>query len=108
VADLVHRAYRRVALEFTSPVDPVEFSRLAGVSELAADGTRITFKVEGDLDGVVKAAARHTVHDVEVTEPTLEEVFLTYYGRGGERGRGGDPGRGGDHGGSADQREDPR
>jgi hypothetical protein len=30
---------------------------------------------------VVKAAARHTVVDMELTEPTLEEIFLTFYGR---------------------------
>ena len=85
VADLTRRAYRHVSLEFAAPVDAAEFRRLAGVSELAAEGSRITFKVEGDLDAIVKAAARHTVHDIEVTEPTLEEVFLAYYGRDGAR-----------------------
>ncbi len=85
VADLTRRAYRHVTLEFTAPVDPAEFERLAGVSELASDGTRITFKVEGGLDAVVKAAARHTIHDIEVAQPTLEEIFLTYYGRDGTR-----------------------
>ena len=44
-----------------------------------ADGNRISFKAEGALDAVVKAAARHTVRDLEVAHPTLE-VFLTYYG----------------------------
>ena len=48
-----------------------------------AEGNRISFKVEGDLDPVVKAAARHTVRDIEVAQPTLEEVFLTYYGADG-------------------------
>jgi ABC-2 type transport system ATP-binding protein len=83
VADLTGRAYRHVAIEFAGPVDESEFRRLAGVSELVAVDNRITFKVEGDLDPVVKAAARHAVRDLEVTRPTLEEVFLTYYGREG-------------------------
>ena len=43
----------------------------------------MSFKVFGDLDAVVKAAARHTVKDMELTEPTLEEIFLTFYGRNG-------------------------
>jgi len=30
---------------------------------------------------VVKAAAHHTVLDLELTEPTLEEIFFTYYKR---------------------------
>jgi ABC-2 type transport system ATP-binding protein len=29
---------------------------------------------------VIKAAARHTVTDMELVHPTLEEIFLTYYG----------------------------
>ena len=37
------------------------------------------FQVSGDIDAVVKAAARHQVRDLEVTRPTLEELFLTYY-----------------------------
>ena len=85
VADLIGRAYRHVTIEFAGPVDESEFRRLAGVSELVAADSRITFKVEGDLDPVVKAAARHAVRDLEVTRPTLEEVFLTYYGRGESR-----------------------
>ena len=83
VSELTGRAYRHVSLEFDTPVDPSEFGQLPGVSELVAAGNRISFKVEGDLDPVVKAAARHTVRDVEVAQPTLEEVFLTYYSADG-------------------------
>jgi ABC-2 type transport system ATP-binding protein len=83
VADLIGRAYRHVSLEFDAPVDPSEFERLAGVSGLVAAGNRISFNTEGDLDAVVKAAARHAVSDLQVTQPTLEEVFLTYYSKDG-------------------------
>ena len=31
---------------------------------------------------MIKTAARHTVTDIELVRPTLEEVFLTYYGSG--------------------------
>ena len=85
VADLTGRTYRHVSIEFGAPVDPTEFDRLAGVGELVAEGSRISFKVEGDLDPVVKTAARHSVRDIEVAQPTLEEVFLTYYGANGSR-----------------------
>ena len=83
VADLIGRAYRHISLEFDAPVDPSEFGRLAGVSGLVAVGNRLSFNTEGDLDAVVKAAARHTVRDLQVTQPTLEEIFLTYYARDG-------------------------
>jgi len=85
VAQVTHRSYRHVELEFADPVDPGEFARIPGVSELVVAGTRLTFRAAGDLDAVIKAAARHTVTDIELIHPTLEEIFLTYYeGDGGE------------------------
>ena len=83
VGDITGRGFRHVTLEFAQPVDPVEFRRIPGVDELERDGNRLRFKASGDLDRVVKAAARHTVTDIELTRPTLEEIFLTYYGRNG-------------------------
>ena len=82
VAELRGRAYHHVAIDFEAPVPREEFERIPGVSELEVDGTRVSFKVTGALDPVVKAAAAHTVIDMELTEPTLEEIFLTFYGRG--------------------------
>ena len=38
------------------------------------------------MDALVKAAARFEVLDVESHEPSLEDIFLTFYG-----GDGGDP-----------------
>ena len=85
VAQMRERAYRDVTIRFAVAPDPAEFERLPGVGQLRADGDTLHFHVRGDLDPVVKAAARHEVRDLEVTRPTLEELFLTYY-RGGEPG----------------------
>ena len=82
VADITARSYRHVTLEFAEPVDPSQFSRLPGVIDLVNDGRRITFKATGELDPIIKAAAAHTVTDIELSHPTLDEVFLTYYGGG--------------------------
>ncbi len=80
VAEITGRSYRHVALEFAERVDPDEFRRLPGVIELVSTGRRIAFKATGELDPVIKAAAGHTVTDIELVHPTLEEVFLTHYG----------------------------
>jgi ABC-2 type transport system ATP-binding protein len=81
VAKLRGRAYHHVSIEFDSAIEGAEFGHLPGVRDLEADGPHISFKAAGALDPVIKAAARHTVLDMELTEPTLEEVFLTFYGR---------------------------
>ncbi len=83
VAELRGRAYHHVSIVFDAPVEDAEFAWIPGVSELESDGPSISFKVSGALDPVVKAAARHTVIDMELIEPTLEEIFLTFYGRDG-------------------------
>ena len=85
VADVIGRSCRHVTLEFAQPVDPEEFRQIPGVSELTAADGRLTFKAFGDVDLVIKAAARHTVTDLDLTRPTLEEIFLTYYGEDGSR-----------------------
>jgi ABC-2 type transport system ATP-binding protein len=80
VEEMRGRAYRHVAVRFSHVVEPAVVSRIAGVQEVAADETTLRFRVQGDLDPVIKAIARHRVLDLEVTRPTLEELFLTYYG----------------------------
>ena len=40
--------------------------------------------MQGELDEVVKEAARHTVINVETREPSLEEIFLRAYRDGDE------------------------
>lgn len=66
-------------MRFGHAVAPTELAGVPGVEEIAADGTTLRFRVLGDLDPVIKAIAAHQVLDLEVTRPTLEELFLTYY-----------------------------
>jgi len=79
IADLLGRTRHRVEVELERPDGFSELRALPGVSELEVDGARASFRFAGDPDPVVKALARHTVLDLEIAHPTLEEVFLTYY-----------------------------
>ncbi len=79
VTDLLGKTQRRASVEFAEPVDLEELRAIPGVSDLDASDGRVTFHVTGDLDAVVKAISRHTVADLELAHPTLEQVFLTYY-----------------------------
>jgi ABC-2 type transport system ATP-binding protein len=81
VDDLIARSYRRVRIEFAAPVDPLEFESLAGVNAFERDGNAVSFTISGDLDPIVKHAARHEVVDLEVTHPNLEEIFVAMYGQ---------------------------
>ncbi len=83
VTEMRGRAFHHVSIDFDESVPVQEFAQIPGVWELRRDGPHVEFRVSGALDPVIKAAAGHTVLDMELTEPTLEEIFLTYYGRNG-------------------------
>jgi ABC-2 type transport system ATP-binding protein len=74
------RALRRVEIHFDGPVPAEQFRTLPGVRDVvAADGV-VRCTVTGALDPVIKAAAGHTVVNVVSHEPSLEEIFLAFYG----------------------------
>jgi ABC-2 type transport system ATP-binding protein len=75
------RAYRHVTVRFAHAVTAAELDGIAGVEDVVADDATLRFRVLGDLDAVIKALAAHRVRDLEVTRPTLEELFLTFYGQ---------------------------
>jgi ABC-2 type transport system ATP-binding protein len=79
VSDLREKTPRRVSVEFADAVDLAGLRELPGVSELERDGHRVSFRITGEIDPVIRVIARHTVIDLEFAHPTLEEIFLTYY-----------------------------
>ncbi len=83
IGELKAKALRSVDLHFEAPVSAEEFDSLASVVSATARGDLVSLVVRGPLDEVVKAAARHTVVNVETREPSLEEVFLQAYRDGG-------------------------
>ncbi len=82
VADLLAKAPRRVSVQFDGPVDLAELRACPGVAAVEDRVTHIAFTLAGSPDPALKAIARHTVAELEVSHPTLEEVFLAYYEEG--------------------------
>ncbi|MDG6107324.1 ABC transporter ATP-binding protein [Dactylosporangium aurantiacum] len=79
VESLGRRAVRTVEVHFADPVDAAEFAVLPGVRDVDVSGPVLRCTVEGRLDPLVKAAARHEVIDLLSAEPDLEETFLSFY-----------------------------
>lgn len=86
-AEIINKSFRHVSLTFDHSLDAEEtgrFESLEGVKSLIKEGPQVRFTMYGSSDEMVKLAARHTVSAIEVERPSLEEVFLTYYGETGE------------------------
>ncbi len=75
-----HLNVRRVIIDFAETPPFETFERLAGVSNVQLQGNQLRLQITGDMDELIKLASRHTVHSLRTQEPTLEEVFLQYYG----------------------------
>jgi len=76
---------QRVKVRFAKPVPRADFSDLPGIQLL--DGTndqKLRFQVEGSIDPLVKALAKHKVLSMETSHLTLEEIFLAYYKNGNQ------------------------
>jgi ABC-2 type transport system ATP-binding protein len=82
VAKLKERALRRLEIRFAAPVSDEAFAGLPGVSEVHIENNVFHCTVMGSLDPLIKAVARLPVVDLISHQPSLEEVFMTYYGGG--------------------------
>jgi ABC-2 type transport system ATP-binding protein len=76
---LVTMGIRRLRVRFIEPVNS-PLNNVPGVSIVSQDWEDVvTYQVEGQLDGFIKALAAYPVSDIEVERPSLEEIFLAYY-----------------------------
>jgi ABC-2 type transport system ATP-binding protein len=66
---------------FSGPVPAGEFEAIPGVSGVAAEDHVLRLRVAGPIGPVVQTAARHELEDFVSREPSLEETFLSAYGR---------------------------
>jgi ABC-2 type transport system ATP-binding protein len=78
-ASLLEKRRRRVTMVFTAPVDPAPFERLPGVTDIHAQENTLRLRLDDGIDAVVKQAAQHTLVDLTIEHPSLDEVFMSYY-----------------------------
>lgn len=80
---LIKMEVRRMQVRFKEPVDSPIFEHIEGVSVISKNsGKVVTLRVEGDLDGIIKALAQYPVVDIDLQRQSLEEAFLAYYQSG--------------------------
>jgi len=84
IGDLKAKEIRTLEVHFAEPVAADAFASLPGVRQAEAAGDEVRITVAGPMDAILKALARHEVVDLQSHEPSLEEIFLTFYGGDGD------------------------
>jgi ABC-2 type transport system ATP-binding protein len=86
IGDLRAKELRTLEVRFGQPIRPDAFDGVPGVREARVNGETARVTVTGPMDALVKRLAAFEVVDLVSHEPSLEEIFLTFYGRGEEHG----------------------
>ncbi|MEV6276223.1 ABC transporter ATP-binding protein [Nocardia sp. NPDC051832] len=81
VEDLRRRSPRAVELVFGEEIFADDFARLPGLRDLTVEGKTLRCTTEGEVDGLFKMAAKYQLVSVLSTEPDLEQIFFSLYGR---------------------------
>lgn len=80
VAALKARALRRLEIQFGGDVDETAFQTVPGIRQVTVEDGLLRCEVVGSLDALMKAASRFEIVNVTSREPSLEEIFLAFYG----------------------------
>ncbi len=70
----------RVAVTFARPPARSALEGIPGAPLDTIDGSRVVFETHDGIDALVKRLAGFTIARLETHQPTLEELFLSYYG----------------------------
>ena len=82
IESLKSHSIRQLEIHFAAPVPADKFTNIPGVRDIIIRDNLLTCTVVGSLDALVKAAARFEVANIINHEPSLEDIFMTYYNGG--------------------------
>ncbi len=86
VETLTEQQFKRVHITFRD-LPPDDAFVIDGVSETGREGQMVNLEVREGLAKVMEVAAPYGIEDIETPPVTLEEIFLTFYGRANNGGK---------------------
>ena len=83
MAELRENAVKNVSLTFRTPEDAAGFA-LEGAQDLEIAQAGVSFLYRGAIGSLLGDLAKRPLVNADISEPTLEEIFLHYYADGAE------------------------
>jgi ABC-2 type transport system ATP-binding protein len=78
IGELQSSAYKNVGFTPKAGADPKGFS-VPGAQKIEVSGQNVSFIFKGDVNALLAEIGRYPLSNVDITEPTLEEIFMHYY-----------------------------
>ena len=78
LSELAGMRAHRVMIEFADP-SAVNGLKVPGLEQVSVEGARVTGMYRGDFGPLISALSGKPVKTLDSREPTLEEIFLSYY-----------------------------
>ncbi|MEO8611687.1 MAG: ABC transporter ATP-binding protein [Chloroflexota bacterium] len=79
VSDITHTDFRWVTLRLREKIAPTQLAGIQGVSDVSQTEDGLRLRLIGDFDPLLRRISDYYVQDIQVQEPSLEEIFLTFY-----------------------------
>lgn len=76
------RALRVIEMRFATAVNREIFASMPNLNDLILEGNKVRCTIQGDPDALIKLASQYRVMDIISQQPSLEEVYRTFYGIG--------------------------
>lgn len=78
ISELQSSAYKNVSFT-TKDVSNLQNFNVSGALRIEVSGNNVSFIFKGDVNQLLAEIGRFSLVNVDITEPTLEEIFMHYY-----------------------------
>ena len=79
IAELLRRHSRRVSVLFSAPI-PNGLEHVRGFTVTEVNDQRVELSLAGSPNELLHFLSLHDVEEIAITPPTLEDIFMSYYG----------------------------
>lgn len=78
ISELQQNSYKKVSFSVKNSENPVDFS-VAGAADITAHENIVSFIFKGDCNQLLSAIGRYPLANIDISEPSLDEIFMHYY-----------------------------